>query len=167
MVTVEELLKAVEAFPVEGPIDEAYVREYVRWSTDKTVKYEPVERVARQLAIEKAGLKAYYKELMKPIIEANRARRLKEHEEWWASEDYQWLRNYLLTNTNGSVEEIEELISPADGRRLHDEKIPRTNYANWLWNTRHYFNGPDRDLETVLEMGATARKVEKEFREDK
>ena len=116
-VTMKDMLtlKAVHDFPVNDKIDEEYVRSFVEWD-EKTPTgigdAAQVEKYARLFAIEKAGLRPYYQELIRPQVEAIQAKVLKEYNEWHASEDYQWLRNYLLTNTNGSVEEIEKLISP-------------------------------------------------------
>lgn len=64
-----------------------------------------------------------------------------------------------MSNTNGSVGEIERLISPVRREGLQNPPISREHYANWLWNTRHYF-GLTHDLGTVLEMGTIAQEIE-------
>lgn len=158
-------MSEVENFSVEGPVDEQYVRDYIAWRAADLSFDNVIENIARLRAIQKSPFRSYYDELMKPILDKIQAERWEKYQAWRASEDYQWLRNYYLTNTNGSIEEIEELISPDCRDALNSGRVPRVNYANWLWYMRHYFGSPDHDLGAVLEMGALARKVEAEIKD--
>lgn len=153
--------KDVEDYPTEGPVDEQYVRDFIEWDTTTPGRKHLVERFARLKAIEDAGLKEYYRGLIQPRLDAIQQKLAERRVVWLASEEYQWLRSYLLSATNGSVEEIEELISPGYAEELRSPRTTREQYANWLWNTRHYFQATG-DLDTVLELGAIAQKVEAE-----
>lgn len=153
--------KDVEEYPIEGPVDEQYVRDFIEWEKVTPVMANAVEHCARLKAIEDAGFKEYYRELNRPRVEALQRGRSERQRAWLVSEEYQWLRSYLLSATNGRVEEVEELIRSDCSSILRHPTHSRERMANWLWNTRHYFEVMG-DLGTVLELGAIAREVEAE-----
>lgn len=83
--TIESMLtlQAVYDFPINDKIDEEYVRSFVKWdNADRKVDTElKVERYAHLRAIKNADLWPYYQELIRPQVEANRARVIKDYNE--------------------------------------------------------------------------------------